>query len=271
MCERHGESDEAEAPALRQGEAFDPFEAGERDPQALPGAEDAELMARARTELGAAGKPADAAGRTEALLARMRADRRALLAMLRACEKPCDAEALARAAQGAQAGVSVYSPETLRRLLEQAGAVECVDRDGNPYSAAEAAPRTVVVDGVECLEPGEPPVPYWVATEAGHMAAEADKPLSRLEALFEEKADYLPIFKRVLAMCAQGQPVRTKEINAAVDADPLVQSPRYFASYFTERLEECDALVWEGGWKTTDEGLEGLAMLADVVDEADLS
>ena len=247
-------------------EAFNPFEEGERDPQAIPGADDAALVARARQEK-ADGQTADAADRIAALFAKMHTDRKALLAIVRACEAPCDAAGVARAATDAASGVSVYAPETLRRLLEEAGALVCVDAAGEPYPEEAGEPKTVVVDGVECLEPAEAPEPHWLATSEGKAALLADKPLSRIELLFEEKADYLPIFKRVLMLCAQEGGTATKAINAAVDNDPLVQSPRYYASYFTERLEGCDALAWDGVWKTTDTGLEALEMLADVVDE----
>ncbi len=268
MQESNDTRAEAKGQAVRgqtQGEAFSPFEDGERDPQAMPGEQDAQFVARVRAEAPSEGR--DAAERIAALMSEMRADRRALLAILRACEAPCAAEPLAQAARDAQTGVSVYAPETLRRLLEQAGALERVNEAGEPYSAEAGQPKVVVVDGVECLEPAEPPAPWWVATPEGRAAAQADKPLLRIEALFEEKGDYLPIFKRVLAMCAQDGGAKTKQINAAVDCDPLVQSPRHFASYFTEKLEGCDALVWDGAWKTTDTGLEALEMLADVVDE----
>lgn len=248
------------------GEAFNPFEDGERDPHAMPGEDDAELVARARQE-AAGGQSAGAAERIAALFAKMHADRKALLAIVRACEAPCDAEGVARAATAAASGVSVYAPETLRRLLEEAGALVCVDAAGEPYPEEAGEPKAVVVDGVECLEPAEAPEPHWLATPDGLDALQADKPLSRIEALFEEKSAYLPIFKRVLTLCAQEGGSATKTINAAVDNDPLAQSPRYYASYFTERLEGCDALIWDGAWKVTDAGLEALEMLADVVDE----
>ena len=266
MEERHEMDAAVATQAGRQGE-FDPFEEGERDPRALPGAEDAELVARARAESARAKCGENTGERIVALMDEMHADRRALLAILRACDAPCAAEPLAQAAREAQTGVSVYAPETLRRLLEEAGAIVRVNEDGSAYSAQEEEPKVVVVDGVECLEPSEAPVPYWVATPQGRAAVQADEPLSRIEELFEKKAEYLPIFKRVLTMCAEEGGVKTKQINAAVDSDPLVQKPRLFASYFTEQLEDCGALVWDGAWETTDTGLEALEMLADVKDE----
>lgn len=245
------------------GGAFDPFD-GEPDPSALPTAADLASVERARTEAAERRETADASRRTTDLLANMRADRHALLAILRACSEPCTAEGVTEAARAAAPGPSVYAPETLRRLLEEAGALERVDADGAPYQEEQAQARVVEVGGVEYLEPAEPPRPRWLATQAGRDALAADRPLARIEKLFEDQAVYLPIFKRVLTMCAQGGPTATSAINAAVDPDPLVQNPRRHTPFFTEKLESCDALTWDHGWRTTDEGLEALEMLTDV-------
>ena len=57
------------------------------------------------------------------------------------------------------------------------------------------------------------------------------------------------------------------EIAKRVDKDPLVQNPRYYGNNFVNKLEKCDAVVWEDCWKTTEVGRAGLERLADVVDD----
>ena len=103
--------------------------------------------------------------------------------------------------------------------------------------------------------------------EPGRAALEADKPLERLRALLDEDAAYAPIYQRILRLCAADGGTTTPTINNAVDHDPLVQKPRFYAPHFVDRLEKCDALAWRKAWCITDIGRAGLDMLADVVDE----
>ena len=162
---------------------------------------------------------------------------------------------------------SVYSAANLCSLLEKAGAIERVTAEGEPAENIEAEPQTVVVDGVEYLEAREPVEIYWRITEPGRAALEADKPLERLRALLDEDAAYAPIYQRILRLCAADGGTTTPTINNAVDHDPLVQKPRFYAPHFVDRLEKCDALAWRKAWCITDIGRAGLDMLADVVDE----
>ena len=89
----------------------------------------------------------------------------------------------------------------------------------------------------------------------------------QLRALLDEDAAYAPIYQRILRLCAADGGTTTPTINNAVDHDPLVQKPRFYAPHFVDRLEKCDALAWRKAWCITDIGRAGLDMLADVVDE----
>ena len=64
----------------------------------------------------------------------------------------------------------------------------------------------------------------------------------------------MDIYLRVLDMCADNGGTTTPALSAAIDKDPLVQSPRFFAQHFTERLEKAGAVEWDGAWKITDLG-----------------
>jgi len=161
---------------------------------------------------------------------------------------------------------SVYSPANLCALLERAGALELVTEDGHVAEEVEAEPATVVIDGVEYLEPAPTPKVYWVATEDGMAAVEADKPLERLRDLLEQDKQYAPMYKRVLTLCSQEGGASTKSLSDAVDKDPMVQKPRLYAPHFMDKLEKCDALAWTSTWTITDVGKEALELLADVED-----
>ena len=187
-----------------------------------------------------------------------------LLGILAACAQPQPASAVKAQVDELQANnFSVYSAANLCSLLEKAGALERVTANGDPADDAEIEPETVVVDGVEYLEAREPVETYWLAPAPGIAALEADKPLDRLRALLEEDAAYAPIYQRILNLCAADGGAATPAINDAVDHDPLVQKPRFYAPHFIDRLEKCDALVWKKAWCITDIGRTGLDLLAD--------
>ena len=202
--------------------------------------------------------------RIDDLLKAMARRRTVLLGILAACAQPQPASAVKAQVDELQANnFSVYSAANLCSLLEKAGALERVTADGDPADDAEIEPETVVVDGVEYLEAREPVETYWRATAPGIAALEADKPLDRLRALLEQDAAYAPIYQRILNLCAADGGAATPAINDAVDNDPLVQKPRFYAPHFIDRLEKCDALVWKKTWRTTDIGRAGLDLLAD--------
>ena len=202
--------------------------------------------------------------RIDDLLKAMAPRRTVLLGILAACAQPQPASAVKAQVDELQANnFSVYSAANLCSLLEKAGALERVTADGDPADDAEVEPETVVVDGVEYLEAREPVETYWRATAPGIAALEADKPLDRLRALLEQDAAYAPIYQRILNLCAADGGAATPAINDAVDNDPLVQKPRFYAPHFIDRLEKCDALVWKKTWRTTDIGRAGLDLLAD--------
>lgn len=203
------------------------------------------------------------------LLSKMATRRKTLMETIKFCQTPQKAPSVNEFIDELQqSNRSVYSPATLCELLEKAGALEKVDAEGQPLFETEEEPETVVVDGVEYLEPKKPVEVFWAATDTGREALAADKPLERLQSLFEKDQDYLVIYKRILTLCSQEDGIRTSEIDSAVDSDPLVQEPRLYAPHFVDKLEKCDALTWNKVWKTTDIGKKGLELLADIEDTA---
>ena len=197
--------------------------------------------------------------RTEELFARMKSRRRVLLAILRACDEPQDPAVLTALVDDLQRrDSSVYDAPALCSLLERSGALE-------RHQEQASEPATVVgEDGVEYLQASEPPVVRWVRTEAGAAMVASDQPVERLRAKLDTEAHYKPICLRVLRACADGDGRTAKELGELVDHDPLVQKPRMFAAHFFNVLGECEALSWDGTWRTTELGLS-------VMEELELS
>lgn len=204
--------------------------------------------------------------RIETLLRGMRPCRDMLLSVIRACTRPVPVaevnELLARMQQNNR---SVFTAADLCALLQRAGALRLANADGTPYAQDREPVEAVGEGGAPALEAGEPTTAYWMSTEEALQVADGDDPLGRLRELFERDTLYLPIYKAILGLCARDEGAKTSALGAAVDGDPLMQSPRLFATSFVDRLERCGALEWRGAWFTTDVGLYGLDELLDVV------
>ena len=207
--------------------------------------------------------------RIATLFEQMHAHHKILLGIIAACtDEPLPREMARTIVEELKVGnASVYSAENYCTLLERAGAIELVNAAGQTPDESVDTPETVTVDGVTYLRPKASAALSWRATDAGVQALEEHQPSSRLQQLLSDKALYLPVFKRVLALCNRPGGVTTSTINQALDNDPLLQSPRFHASYFTEHLESCEAICWKNAWYTTDLGLEALDDLIDVEDE----
>lgn len=196
-----------------------------------------------------------AAVRTAELFDRMKTRRKVLLGVLALCVEPVDAAQVHAKVDELQAAQrSVFDGPALCALLERAGALEQVRVEAQQ-------PRTVTVDGVECLEPAATVSVRYVATEVGRAVLEADKPADRLHEVFDRDAVYKPIYLRILKACGEEGGKSAKALGELVDRDPLVQEPRFWAAHFFNILAECDALTWDGAWKTTELGWQAVEEL----------
>ena len=207
--------------------------------------------------------PRPAAERIAELFDEMPARRKTLLAILAYCmqQQPVG-DVTAYIGELKQRDHSVYSANDFCKLLQRAGALERVDADGELYQEVDLQPKTVVVDGVEYLEPDTPPPAFWHTTAAGAQCVAQDDPAARIRQTLDEELQYLPIYQQILEMCSQEGGASAREMAKQIDQDPLLKNPRYYSSRFVERLNIAGALQWEGKtWHVTDAGLETLAQL----------
>lgn len=197
------------------------------------------------------------------LFGRMKLRRKVLLSILECCAEP---QAVATVndlvATLQENDRSVFSAASFCAALEKAGALIKLNEDGTVLDEeTPTEPKVVEIDGVQYLEAQPTIEVYWKTTSEGLKAVESNKPLERLMQLFEKDASYAPIYERILQLCSTEEGVTADELGEAVDKDPLVQEPRLFAPHFFEKLEQCEALVWQKTWRITNIGKQGFEYL----------
>lgn len=205
-----------------------------------------------------------ASERTAELLQRMAPHRRALLSILAACDG-AETQSLARIQEAVdrveETKHPVYDALGYCTLLEKAGAIERTE--GDVSSAISNEPEVVRKDGAAYLQVKQPVETRWRITQTGKQVLVDNKPTDRLRALLADERVYAPIYKRILSMVSQEGGSTMPAIEGAVDGDPLLENPRYYASRFIDKLERCEAICWSGTWQVTAYGQKG----SDIIQE----
>ena len=203
--------------------------------------------------------PLSATERIEKLLAGIPGQQFRLLHAVEFCTEPKTMdEAVADLDAAYPNTTSVYGSAQVVQLLERDGALErIVDEDAAHAAAGDAADTPAEDEGFISVTPA-PPCRYR-ATQAGLDAVAAHVNEGLVAERISEDERYLPIFQRVLEMCAREGGCPTKEPDQAVDGDPLCQEPRRFCGFFRGKLEETGAIEWRDAWTITDLGRSVLA------------
>ncbi len=234
-----------------------------------------------------------ASERIEKLIAGIPGQKFRILSAIKVCDTPKTLEVAAEELEEEYPqGTSVYDAVRIVELLHGAGALVCVDEEGNEIdlnavseeksevALANNAETIAAVDEHKGSEVGEDarvdsisldeldveydevekeaPV-FYVATEAGKTAVEDMWSTSAAFKVIRDEAQYLPIWKKILQLCCAEGGVTKKEVADAVDAHPLLQEPRRWCQYFLEKLKNVNALEFTTGWKITDIGKQLLA------------
>ena len=210
-----------------------------------------------------------AAERTRQLFEQLKSQRAILVGMIEAARMPASIDEIQQGVEDLrERRFTMYSTANLCSMLETAGALERVTESGEPYAQVNVEPDIVVEDGEEYWVPSTPPKVCWVATDAAFEACDAARYQDKLDALFGEESNLLPIYKRVLSMTAAAGGTTMPELSAAVDSNPLIAEPRtFFVQHFIEGLERCAAVEWDGSaWRATAFGESTLAGMSDIED-----
>lgn len=201
--------------------------------------------------------PLSPAERIEKLLAGIPGQQFRLLHAVAFCTEPKTMdEAVADLDAAYPTTTSVYSSAQVVQLLERDGALERIVDEGAEGAADAAVPAEDEGDFIS-VTPAAPC--RYRATRAGLDAIAAHVNESLVVEKIVEDERYLPIFQRVLEMTAREGGCPTKELDQAVDGDPLCQEPRRFCGFFRGKLEETGAIEWRDSWTITDLGRSVLA------------
>lgn len=162
------------------------------------------------------------------------------------------------------ARISVYTSTLVVQHLEKTGAIATVAEEGSDGASSESEPEQD--DGY--LVVNAPAPLLYTATAEGIEALEALRDSDALNRIVHEEERYLPIYRRILEMASADGGSKTKDLDEAVDPDPLCEEPRRFCGYFLDRLKKAGAVYWQDAWITTDLGKQALASgLLDISEE----
>lgn len=178
--------------------------------------------------------------------------------------------------------ISVYDAMQVLKLLERAGALERVEVeaetevDATEAEAAAAAETEAVAIAAanaealadmaegeddlnefaeEYLTPTPAPPVYYQATEDGIAAIGKYASEQTIVNVIAEEPQYLPIYQQVLTMLAEEDGQSMKDLDAAVNGDPLLVSPKRFCGYFLDRLDRSGAAEFKASrWRITPRG-----------------
>ena len=183
--------------------------------------------------------------------------------------------------------ISVYDAMQVLKLLERAGALERMEMEPEAgaevddiAAEAEVEATAIAAANVEALKDMEafdneddldefageyltptPAPPVWYqATEAGLDAITKYASEQTIVNVIAEEPKYLPIYHQVLSMLAEEDGQSMKDLDAAVNADPLLVEPKRFCGYFLDRLDRSGAAEFKASrWRITPRGASVLA------------
>lgn len=179
--------------------------------------------------------------------------------------------------------ISVYDAMQVLKLLERAGALERMEveteeatntdeantaaagtnAEAAAIAAANAEALADMTEGEddldafagEYLTPTPAPPVWYQATEAGLDAINKYASEQTIVNVIAEEPQYLPIYHQVLTMLAEEDGQSMKDLDAAVNADPLLVSPKRFCGYFLDRLDRSGAAEFKASrWRITPRG-----------------
>ena len=147
---------------------------------------------------------------------------------------------------------SVYDVPQIVQLLVRAGALERIETLDDAFEAEAREQTDETNDGFITVTPAPPS--FYRATQAGLDAVSERVSERRVVKTITEESRYIPLYERIFALVSREGGSATKELDQAIDSDPLCEEPRRFCGYFLGRLEEAGAVRWRDSWVLTDLG-----------------
>ena len=223
-----------------------------------------EAAAQAGDDSEGCAKPqAPARERIERLFEDMIPYKNWFLAILDACREAQDAAGVGKVVEGLQSRRRcVYATANFLAMLQDAGALEKLTRDGEPYAEVEPQLMEVVEDGKTYLRPTPPPEAMWRTTADGLEALADNDPLGTLVGIVREHAAYTDVFREILGLC-DGDGSSIGNIKEQVNSNPALEYPKKSAQFFMDYLDRNGAIEWDGAWKITEVGRQLLGKLED--------
>lgn len=176
---------------------------------------------------------------------------------------------------------SVFSAPQLVELLEQAGGLAVVGQlqpedeapqaesapEADDADALAAQPEAADLDALSDeeleslldsdenrLEVEEAPALLYLATPAGIAIHNKYVNLEVIEALVSEEPRYADVYRTIFRLVCAGDGATMKELDSAVNAFDVLQSPKRFCGYFLDRLEKAGAVEYRDLWRATARG-----------------
>ena len=202
---------------------------------------------------------ADQAIMAAAVMDREPACREVLFRTLDFCRKPCPREDAERFARELMAGDAVlFDPSDLVDRLASCGALACEELLDGVRLTDDEAERFRMGE----FERADEVEVRCSVTDVGREALAIMDPAARVRDLLSCAPERADLFCATLEFCAE--PRSLDEVSALLEEDDRVATihrseGRVYPSYFLEKLKAAGALVWKGGWRSTEEGLRAVA------------
>ena len=94
-------------------------------------------------------------------------------------------------------------------------------------------------------------------TVAGKAVLDKENSGDKLAELLIHEHNYYGVYMQLLATCVS--PKTRVEIEAMLQGDPILESPKVYANYFIETLENAGGLEWRDKWQTTHMGIRAVS------------
>ena len=153
---------------------------------------------------------------------------------------------------------TVYPKNALTNLVARGGLVMTIEVDGVPYEGSVEDLRND-----ESLSDDAIVIYYVQTTEEGKELLSVISPQTKIKTLYEEEPEWAEIYSLVIKACSTDEGASKDDLYHQLEAHPSNPCKvdergvaACSATYYISKLEDADALVWDGRWHATKEAKE---------------